>query len=88
MTLDEIKNIINTRFVEKYDINMSTFGDSFKLTDLENLNPKLDSMELAEFLFDTEDTLGLRVEEGDIPTTLGEFYGVFFRAANREKDPQ
>ena len=72
MTKDEIKNIIVSYFDKNYNIDITKLDDDFPLNRLQELNEKLDSMEVINILFELEDVFKIdSITIDDIATTLG-----------------
>ena len=61
MTKDEIKQIVFTRFNKEYGLDLGSLQGDYLLKDLQNLNEKIDSLEMITFISDMEDDLKLKV---------------------------
>ena len=61
MTRDEIKQIVFNRFKKEYGLDLGSLQGDYLLKDLQNLNEKIDSLEMITFISDMEDDLKLKV---------------------------
>lgn len=75
MTKDEIKNIIVSYFDKNYNVDITKLAkleDDFPLSRLQELNEKLDSMEVINILFELEDVFKIdSITIDDTATTFG-----------------
>lgn len=55
MTKDEIRQTISDHFIKNYNIDLNALDKDFPLNRLQELNEKLDSMEVINILFELED---------------------------------
>ena len=71
MTKDEIRETIATYFNKNYNININVLDSDFPLNRLQELNEKLDSMEVINILFELEDVFEINsITIEDIATTM------------------
>ncbi len=71
MTKDEIKNTIFEYFLKNYNINLGELDKDFPLNRLQELNEKLDSMEIINILFELEDVFKINsMTIEDIATSI------------------
>lgn len=61
MTRDEIKQIVFNKFKKEYGLDLGSLQGDYLLKDLQNLNEKIDSLEMITFISDMEDDLKLKV---------------------------
>ena len=61
MTRDQVKQILFDEFNKQYKLDLSSYDGNFLLKDLQNVNEKLDSLEMITFISELEDKLKLDV---------------------------
>jgi acyl carrier protein len=61
MTRDQVKQIVFEEFNKQYKLDLSSLDGSFLLKDLQNIDEKLDSLEMITFISELEDKLKLNV---------------------------
>lgn len=61
MTRDQVKQILFDEFNKQYKLDLSSYDGNFLLKDLQNVNEKLDSLEMITFISELEDKLKLNV---------------------------
>jgi acyl carrier protein len=61
MTRDQVRQIVFDQFKKEYNIDLNSFDGSFLLKDLQNINEKLDSLEIITFISELEDKLKLNI---------------------------
>jgi acyl carrier protein len=84
MTRDEVKTILLKIAKEKYELDIDNFAEDAPLADLQNINPKIDSLSVIEMIFDVEDELGIKVNTADMsqPANLAEIIDGLVEAVN------
>ena len=84
MTRDEVKTVILRVCKQQYDLDIDNFAEDAPLADLQNINPKIDSLSVIEMIFDVEDELGIKVNTADVsqPANLAEIIDGLTEAVN------
>ena len=84
MTRDEVKTVILRICKQKYDLDIDRFAEDAPLADLQNINPKIDSLSVIEMIFDVEDELCIKVNSADMsqPANLAEIIDSLTEAVN------
>jgi len=84
MTRDEVKTVILRICKQRYDLDIDNFAEDAPLADLQNINPKIDSLSVIEMIFDVEDELGIKVNSADMsqPANLAEVIDGLTEAVN------
>ena len=84
MTRDEVKTVILRICKKQYDLDIDNFAEDAPLADLQNINPKIDSLSVIEMIFDVEDELGIKVYSADMsqPANLAEIIDSLTEAVN------
>ena len=84
MTRDEVKTVILRVCKQQYDLDIDNFAEDAPLADLQNINPKIDSLSVIEMIFDVEDELGIKVNTSDMsqPANLAEIIDGLTEAVN------
>ena len=74
MERSEVKKVLLEIAKSEYDIDLSEVDEQAPLSELQNLNPKFDSMSAIELIFDVEDELGIKTNDNDMsqPANLAE----------------
>ena len=71
MTKDEIRKTISEYFIKNYNIDIDKLEPDFPLSRLQELNEKLDSMEVINILFELEDIFKINsISIEDIATSI------------------
>lgn len=65
MTRDDVKKEIALIFKNRYDKNFYDIDESLPLASLLDLDDRIDSLEIMEFMFDIEDRFNLKNEFSD-----------------------
>jgi acyl carrier protein len=71
MTKDEIRQIVFEYFSKNYNVDLYTLESDFPLNRLQELNEKIDSMEVINMLFELEEIFKIdSITIDDIATTV------------------
>ena len=57
MTRDEVKTVILRISKQQYNLDIDNFAEDAPLADLQNINPKIDSLAVIEMIFDVEEVV-------------------------------
>ena len=84
MTRDEVKTVVLRICKKQYDLDIDNFAEDAPLADLQNINPKIDSLSVIEMIFDVEDELSIKVNSADMsqPANLAEIIDSLTKAVN------
>jgi acyl carrier protein len=83
----EVKAVLLKISKENYDLDIDNFPEDAPLKDLQDINPKVDSMAIIELIFDVEDELDIRINNSDMgqPSTLAEIIDNLLKTVNSKK---
>lgn len=70
MNRTDIRNILNKVALTQYELDLAGVDETAPLADLQNLNPKFDSMMAIEMIFDVEDELGIKTSDMGQPSCI------------------
>lgn len=86
MERSEVKRVLLEIAKREYDMDLSEVDEQAPLADLQNLNPKFDSMSAIELIFDVEDELGIKTNDNDMsqPANLAEIIDSLTQAVNKK----
>lgn len=86
MERSEVKKVLLEIAKSEYDIDLSEVDEQAPLSELQNLNPKFDSMSAIELIFDVEDELDIKTNDNDMsqPANLAEIIDSLTQAVNKK----
>lgn len=87
MTRDEVKKEIAIIFQKRYNKNFYDIDENLPLASLLDLDDRIDSLEIIEFLFDIEDKFNLKNinSTGDKDSAIKDVIDVFYHEVNKNK---
>jgi acyl carrier protein len=70
MNRKDIRDILNKVALTQYELDLTGVDENAPLAELQNLNPKFDSMMAIEMIFDVEDRLGVKTSDIGQPSCI------------------
>ena len=88
MERSEVKEVLLRVAKQKYDMDLSGFDEHAPLSELQAMNPKIDSLAVIEMIFDIEDELDVNYNDNDMtqPSNLAEIIDALTQAANMKNE--